>query len=166
MATTKGLESIESAFKRLESVITEEVKEIIEFTIGNIAMEAQRNAPGSGDMVELTKGSIAYDKITQKKGWISINQAIGYKMAPNGESGEVFIDESAGDIAAWIEFGTGQSAKSYLATVPEEWREIASRYYVNGKGRIVNKPFLLPAYNNGVKAYAKDIEAMLNKVKP
>ena len=46
----------------------------------------------------------------------------------------------------YVEFGTGQYAKSYLATIPDNyWKDLARKFYVNGEGFTRPQPFLYPA---------------------
>ena len=48
-------------------------------------------------------------------------------------------------MAAYIEFGTGLSAKEILAPYPQWIRDVAMQFYVNGLGTLKGKPYL---YNN------------------
>lgn len=47
--------------------------------------------------------------------------------------------------AAYIEFGTGIYAAAYVPTLPQKWQEYARTFYVSGKGRTHEHPFLFPA---------------------
>jgi len=47
--------------------------------------------------------------------------------------------------AAYIEFGTGIFAASYVPTLPPEWQKLAMQHFVSGKGRGRQHPFLFPA---------------------
>lgn len=47
--------------------------------------------------------------------------------------------------AAYIEFGTGIFAASYVPSLPQNWQKLARTFFVSGKGRTPNKPFLFPA---------------------
>lgn len=46
---------------------------------------------------------------------------------------------------AYIEFGTGIFAASYVPTLPKEWQALAKQHFVSGKGRMKERPFLFPA---------------------
>ena len=48
--------------------------------------------------------------------------------------------------AAYYEFGTGPSAKAYLPSIPEEWREIAAQFKTPIPGRIKVNKYLYPSY--------------------
>jgi len=142
-----------------------EVKEIIETNLGDIELEAIRDAPGPGDAIRTTFGTETQDKIARGRGWTPISQAIGYSIDPSGYKGRVFVERSAGEIAAWTEFGTGQSASTYLATVPPEWRSLAQLYYINGRGTIIAQPYLLPAFLKYQIQCVKDLKQALKDLR-
>lgn len=48
--------------------------------------------------------------------------------------------------AAYIEFGTGNYAATYVPGLPEEWQAYAKTFFINGKGRTPATPFLYPAW--------------------
>lgn len=58
---------------------------------------------------------------------------------------------------AYVEFGTGA-----MVQVPDEWRDLAWQFYVNGQGMLKPQPYLYPAYQAGRKEY----EEKLNKLLP
>lgn len=149
-------------FNRMSADIQAKVKESLEVNLGDMEMEAIRNAPGPGERIAVQSGgSISEARIRGDKGWTPISQAIGYKVDPGGYSGSVFVESSAGDIAAWVEFGTGQSARTYLATVPKYWRDLARKFYVNGRGTIINQPYLLPAYFKYRRIFINELKQIL-----
>ena len=47
--------------------------------------------------------------------------------------------------AAYVEFGTGRFAASYLADKSKEIKQYAMTFFKNGKGRSMTRPFLFPA---------------------
>lgn len=49
-------------------------------------------------------------------------------------------------IWAWLEFGTGEFAAEYLASMEPEVKEMARQFYVNGLGKLKTTPYLIPAY--------------------
>lgn len=69
---------------------------------------------------------------------------IDKKFSDGGLTAEVGV---MGDnpLAAYLEFGTGLSAKEILAPYPQWIRDIAMQFYVNGMGTLKGKPYL---YNN------------------
>ena len=72
---------------------------------------------------------------------------IDKKFTDKGLSGEVGVmgDMEGNHIAAYIEFGTGLSAREILAPYPQWIKDIAHEFYVNGQGKLQGKPYL---YNN------------------
>lgn len=141
-----GFNELASRMNRLSANIQREVKETVEFYAGEIEVEAIRNAPGPGSQVSTQQGTEPLSQIVNGRGWTPVSQAIGYSIGNQGYSAEIFIERSAGDVAIWIEMGTGQDATRYLATVPPEWASEARKYYINGRGTILAKPYLLPAF--------------------
>jgi hypothetical protein len=72
---------------------------------------------------------------------------IDKKFTDKGLTGEVGVmgEMEGNHIAAYIEFGTGLSAREILAGYPKWIQEIAYEFYVNGQGTLQGKPYL---YNN------------------
>ena len=69
-----------------------------------------------------------------------------------GFAGEVGVigdaESKEGKLAAYIEFGTGLSAVSILAPYPQEVRDTAMAFYVNGQGTLIGSPYL---FNNWLR---------------
>lgn len=73
--------------------------------------------------------------------------------APGSLPSKIFVtqDETAttvigGDeLSAYLEFGTGNFAKEYVANLPEEVRQEALKFFVSGKGRGAAQPFFFPS---------------------
>jgi len=154
-----------ASLNRMSSKFQTEVKEIIETNLADIELQAIRDAPGPGQPIKTTFGTESQEEIARGRGWTPISQAIGYSIDPSGYKGRVFVERSAGEIAAWTEFGTGQSAASYLATVPAEWRSLAMLYYISGKGSIIAQPYLLPAFLKYQIQCVKDLKQALKDLK-
>lgn len=165
MSSIKGINELvrkmKSAGKRFEN----EVFIIVDGNIGEMEMEAIRLAPGGGDMILTEHGSETQKKIARGRGWRPISQEIGSSISQDKLSGTVYVNDGAGLIAAWVEFGTGQSAKNYLMTVPKEWRDIAANYIINRKGTIINQPYLLPAWYRQKVIFLKELEDLVNNFK-
>ena len=72
---------------------------------------------------------------------------IDKKFTDKGLTGEVGVmgEMEGNHIAAYIEFGTGLSAREILAPYPQWVKDIAHEFYVNGQGTLEGKPYL---YNN------------------
>lgn len=139
----------------------QEVRELVEITVGDIELEAIRNAPGPGEPIRTQYGTVRQDQVARGRNWSPISQSIATRV--EGFKGTVFVEKSAGDIAAYVEFGTGQSAATYLAMVEPEWREEAKKYYVNGKGTIINQPYLYPAYIKNRTEFINELKALVKK---
>ena len=66
-------------------------------------------------------------------------------------------------MAAYIEFGTGLSAQEILAPYPQWVKDIAMKFYVNGLGTLVGKPYL---YNNFLRheaTFRKKLKELVEK---
>lgn len=148
---------------KLAEPVREEVKEILEFHVSQISLEAIRAAPGAGSLIDTKGGPTSVRDLKNGDTFTPIAQAIGYKIENEGYSGTVYVDKSAGPVAAWVEFGTGQSAKSYLATVAPEWKSLAQTFYINGKGTIIAQPYLYPAYLKHRILMIKEIKEAIKK---
>ena len=72
---------------------------------------------------------------------------IDKKFTNKGLTGEVGVmgEMEGNHIAAYIEFGTGLSAREILAGYPKWIQDIAYEFYVSGQGKLKGKPYL---YNN------------------
>lgn len=166
MSSINGFDSVTKRLLELQKEFIQEVKSIVEINVGDMEMQATRDAPGPGDMIRTQKGAINQNQISpNRRGQTSISQGIGYKLTNNGLTGTVFVERSVGDIAAYVEFGTGQDAASYLATVEPEYREQARAFYVNGKGTIIGKPYLYPAYLKYRQQFVNDLKELVAKTK-
>lgn len=165
MSKIKGLPEIVDRMLKASKYFEQEVKEIVDGNVGDLELEAIRKAPGGGDMIATQFGSESQEAISRNRGWTPISQNIGSTISPDGLSGTVYVNESAGLIAAYCEFGTGQSAKSYLMTVPKEWRELAQQYYINGRGSIIAQPYLLPSFFKQRVQFIKDLEKLVKDFK-
>ncbi len=65
--------------------------------------------------------------------------------------------------AAYVEFGTGKYALKYVKGLEEYWRNVADRYYKNGKGKTKQKPFFYPAVNTVLPVMFNRIRQILKK---
>lgn len=156
MAVT-GLKQTIEAFKRLEKDIQDDVLDAVEETTLLIQRQAISNAPAAGDQVATTYGT--------KKNTDPINQYIFSEFRNQGLTGTVGIERNATEMAIYLEFGTGVSAAGYVPTLPKEFQEVARKYYINGLGKIIKHPFLLPAYFQHSPELVKKIKTILKNVK-
>lgn len=147
--------------------VQQEVKELTEYYLGEIEVEAIAAAPSGGDKIMTEHGPINQDSIADKRrgSFVPINQAIGITLDRSGYKGSVYVEKSAGDVSIYVEMGTGQSAASYLATVPTYWRAVAAKYIVNRQGTIINQPYLLPAFLKNSLLYKKELKDVFKSVR-
>jgi hypothetical protein len=127
----KGTDEFIRKLNALKGAIPD-IKEELEHTATDIEISAQRDAP------------------------ISIAQKIN-KVASQGGLVQS-IQVNAGKLGAYVEFGTGHSAAQLVPTLEQEWQDIARKFYINGQGRLVSKPYLYPnwiRYTNGLESRLK-----------
>lgn len=98
---------------------------------------------------------------------LSIKQRIDKVVSNNGLSWKVGVQsgDSNFQIEAWLEFGTGLSAREILGRpgYTPEIRAIAKNFYRNGRGRIIGKPYLFPSYFEATANLVRDIENEIKK---
>jgi hypothetical protein len=131
----KGLQWTISRLRKLDATIQQEVKEEVFDTAQQIASEATSKAPKS----------------------IVVNA----ESTNNGYSAK--ISTNIGNIAAYVEFGTGLSAEAYVPTLPDEWQEMALSFYIDGKGTMKKQPYLYPAYFRNIPILKKNLSDMLKR---
>jgi len=68
------------------------------------------------------------------------------------------------DLSAYNEFGTGDFAAAYLASMPPEVKEEAIKFYVDGSGRIPAAPFFFPAIFKNRDKVLLFVEEEINKL--
>ena len=98
------------------------------------------------DVVQLVENAITDVQILAMRDapkFVSIDK----KFTDKGLTGEVGVmgEMEGNHIAAYIEFGTGLSAREILAPYPQWIKDIAHEFYVSGQGKLKGKPYL---YNN------------------
>lgn len=163
----RGFNELAARLNSMSTKFQNEVKGIVEFNAGQIERQAIADAPGPGDRIKVEGGSIRQEQIADKRrgSFTPISQAIGYSIDPTGYKATIFVERSAGEISVYIEMGTGQSARTYLATVPPEWKALAQKFYIDGKGRILNSPYLLPAYMRYQIQMQKELKQAMKNLK-
>lgn len=86
-------------------------------------------------------------------------------ISDGGYSGEVGVmgdtDSKEGKMAAYIEFGTGLSAVSILAPYPQEVKDTARKFYVNGKGTLIGSPYLYSNFLKNFETFKNNIAQLL-----
>jgi hypothetical protein len=66
------------------------------------------------------------------------------------------------DYAAYVEFGTGESAAEYVPSLEPEWQKLAESYYVNGEGKLDEEPYFYPAVKDMWSKMIKEIQKTTN----
>lgn len=148
--TFKGLDEALAYVQKKENAIIEAVKDVLANTATNVEKEAIASAP------------------TQWEGYpLNIKQKIDKKVYENGLTWKVGLDvpSSGEQWEAWMEFGTGLSAREILSNpqYSQEVRTLARTYFRNGKGRIVGQPYLMPAFYRNSANLVNDMVEEINK---
>jgi hypothetical protein len=148
--TVKGLDAALKDLDKQEQVVIDAVKDILASTATDIEIEAIRNAPASWEGQPLN--------IKQRIDKVAENNGLGWRVGV--QSGDPVFE-----IEAWLEFGTGLSASQILSNpqYTQEVRDIARRFFRNGRGRIVGQPYLMPAFFRNTANLVTDIENEINK---
>lgn len=151
----KGLDMAIANLDRKNQAIVDAVKDTLLSSATAIEIEATRNAPSS---YQIGDASINLSFIKQK---------INKKVSNNGLYWNVGLDvpSSGEQWEAWMEFGTGLSAREILSNpqYSQEVRTIAKTYYRNGQGRIIGKPYLMPAFYRNTANLVTDMVDEINK---
>jgi hypothetical protein len=141
----KGLDAALKDLDKQEDIVIQAVKDILASTATDVEIEAIRNAPSSWEGQPLSiKQRI--DKLVEDGG-------LNWKV-------EVKVGDPVFEIEAWLEFGTGLSAKEILSNpqYTQEVRDIARRFYRNGQGRIIGQPYLMPSFFRNTANLVREIE--------
>ena len=130
-----------------------DVVQLVEFAIKNTEIEAKRALNFDAN----------YEVDTR---FINITSSFRDK----GLTGEVAVDgakredgKGGDDMAAYIEFGTGLSAREILAPYPQWFKDIAMQFFVNGLGTLQGKPYLYNNFLKNVEKFKADLQALMDK---
>lgn len=151
----KGLDKAISDLNKKFISLYPAIKDTLESTATDIEIQATRNAPSSYQIGDATINlSFIKQKINKKVSNNGFWWNVGLDVPATGEQWE-----------AWMEFGTGLSAKEILSnpTYSEEVRTLARTYLRNGKGRIIGKPYLMPAFYRNTANLVTDMVDEINK---
>lgn len=148
--TVKGLDVALKDLDKQEQIVIDAVKDALANAATDIEIEAIRNAPSQWNGQPL-----------------NIKQRIDKVADDNGLSWRVGVQsgDPVFEIEAWLEFGTGLSAREILSNpqYTQEVRDIARRFYRNGQGRIIGQPYLMPAFFRNTANLVQEIENEINK---
>jgi hypothetical protein len=152
--TIKGFDKTLADLDKKGEAIVNAVKNTLASTATDIEFQASINAPTSYQIGDATINlSFIQQKINKKVFDNGLYWNIGLDVPSNGEQWE-----------AWMEFGTGLSARDILSNpqYSQEVRDIARRFYRNGKGRIIGKPYLMPAFYRNTANLVDDMVKEIN----
>lgn len=66
-------------------------------------------------------------------------------------------------IYAYSEFGTGNYAAATLSSYPQEWKDMAMDYFINGKGRTPARPSLKIAFDKNTANIGEMVAQKIGK---
>jgi hypothetical protein len=144
----KGLDKALADLNTKSDAVIDAVKESLANAATDIEIQAIRNAPSTWNGLSLN--------IKQRIDKVSENNGLAWKVGV--QSGDPVFE-----IEAWLEFGTGLSAKEILANpqYTQEVRDIARQFYRNGEGRIIGRPYLMPAFFANTANLVQEIEEQI-----
>ena len=150
----KNLDKVLAELNRTKDAIVDAAKDTLEVAATNIEIDATKNAPTS---YQIGDASINLSFIKQKINKKGSNKGLLWKVG-------LSVPATGDQWEAWMEFGTGLSAEQILKN-PNYTNEIrlqAQNFYRNGKGRIIGKPYLYPAFFKNTDNLVTD---MVNEIK-
>jgi hypothetical protein len=144
----KGLDKALAELNTKSDAVIDAVKETLASAATDIEIQAIRNAPSTWNGLPLN--------IKQRIDKVVENNGLAWKVGV--QSGDPVFE-----IEAWLEFGTGLSAKEILANpqYTQEVRDIARQFYRNGEGRIIGRPYLMPAFFANTANLVEEIEEQI-----
>jgi hypothetical protein len=146
----KGLDDALKDLDKQENIVIEAVKDALASAATDVERQATASAPSQWEGLPLSIKQRIYKEVENS----GLNYLVGVK-----------VYDPQFEIEAWLEFGTGLSARQILANpqYTQEVRDIARRFYRNGQGRIVGQPYLMPAFFRNTANLVAEIEAEINK---
>lgn len=136
-----------------KSQLFRDVVQLVEFAIKDTEIEAKR-------ALSFEAGS------SIDKRFINITSSFRNK----GLTGEVAVDgakredgKGGNNMAAYIEFGTGLSAREILADYPQWVKDIAWEYFETGEGTLKGKPYLYNNFLKNVEKFKADLKALMDR---
>lgn len=94
------------------------------------------------DIVREYANKIYNEAVANLKGE-SLKRSVRLELNNDGSLASIIVDN---EIAVYVEFGTGDYARMYLAGKPQEMIDEAQKFYINGKGTMPAQPWLFPVY--------------------
>lgn len=124
----------------------------------DMATLQQRVEDAAQAQVRKTSIKIVQEAASKAPG--SISGYIGFNEHPVGAN----IYAGGSELAAWIEWGTGDYAKEYVATLSQEEQAEALTFFINGKGKGHPQPYFFPAVYRNSPLLLANIEKELQKL--
>jgi hypothetical protein len=145
-----GLDKVLADLDKKGDAVVAAVKEKLADVATEIEIKAIQRAPSSWKGLPLS--------IKQRIDKIPEGNGLGWKVG-------IQSADPTFEIEAWLEFGTGLSAREILGrpNYTSEIRSIARRFYRNGRGRIVGQPYLFPSYFEATADLVEQIEDEIKK---
>lgn len=132
----KGLPEIRKKLKNLDQVSTRKTQFAVVSSSQQIVLKAQTIVP-----VNLGK----------------LKQSIKAEYKKDGLQGIISATEK---YAPYVEFGTGQFVK-----VPKGFEKMAMSFYVNGKGRMKPRPYLIPSWASELPIFRNKLKKIIKDMK-
>ena len=154
----KGLDQALKALEGQGDKAIQAVKDVLADVATGIELKAIQNAPSQltfSDLTSETNSTTVDLNIKQRIDKIRENDGLVWKVGVQGTQ----------DFDAYVEFGTGLSAREILSNpnYTEEIRAIARTFYKNGQGSIVGQPYLFPAFFSETANIVQEIESEIEK---
>lgn len=134
-----GLKELMKRVKDLPKEIVEEIDAEVMFAAQSFLTKAASLAPGGNTLIR--QGLVA-DKIRD----------LLYEVRSNS------------GISAYLDFGTGQYAASYVPTLPNEVQQYARTFYIDGSGTQKQEPFFFINFNDVQDELEKNITNLINNL--
>lgn len=136
----KGMTQLRKTLQSLPDQVDAMVKKTLMDFAQRIFNEAMSNLPAGATAIRSTY------RIETRNGGMSVS---------------IITDN---EIAAYIEFGTGRYAASYLSGQPQEVKDEAIKFFVNGEGTMQARPYLFPAYYKYREALLIELNKQLSRI--
>lgn len=125
--------------KELPKELVEEIDAEVMFAAEAFLTKAAALAPGGNTLI---RQGLRADKIKDMLYEVSSNSGI----------------------SAYVDFGTGRFAASYVPTLPPEVQQYARTFYIDGTGRQEQKPFFFINFNDVKEDLNKNITNLINNI--
>ena len=134
--TIKGIPELKKKLQSLDQISTRKTQFAVVSSSQQVVLKAQTIVP-----VNLGK----------------LKQSIKAEYKNNNLNGIISATE---DYAPYVEFGTGQYVK-----VPKGFEEMAMSFYVNGKGTMKPRPYLIPSWASELPIFRNKLKKIIKDMK-